>query len=117
MPLTQVLHVNGALVPQARVVDGRVLGVANWRAIAAFGDSQAVDGEARGVCDLLVDLAGDSICLHRDGLWQIFDRAACMTSAAGVVITRLPHIPRGRTTSVISDMLPCRKHAVVRHNK
>jgi hypothetical protein len=40
---TQILDVDGALVPQAGVVDCHVSHVVDWRPIAALGDPQPMD--------------------------------------------------------------------------
>lgn len=57
---------------------GCVLRVCNWRSIAALGDSQSMNRELGGIGNFLVDFGCTVLCVHRDTLREVFDRAACM---------------------------------------
>lgn len=61
-------------------MDRRLPRVANRRTIAALGDPQSMNGETRGVRNFLVDFGRAVLRVHRDGVREVFDRAACMTS-------------------------------------
>ena len=72
----QVLDIDGALVARAGVMHRHVRCGGNGAAMAALCHSQAVDGEARGLCDFLKDLRGRGVGADTDGLGQVLDRAA-----------------------------------------
>jgi hypothetical protein len=73
---TQVLYVDGTLVPDTRVMNGYVRSIGNCRAIAAFCDLQTMDVELGGFGNLFVDICCGSIRAHIDRLWEVPDRAA-----------------------------------------
>lgn len=73
---TQVLDVDGALVPQARVVHLDVPRVGNWRPIATLCDPQAMSRKLGCFCNFLENLCGRGVGADGNGLGKVLDRAA-----------------------------------------
>lgn len=73
---TQILDVDGALIPHTSVVNGHLRPIGYSRAITALCDPQAMDGELGRLCDLLVDLCCGAIGADSDGFGEVLDRTA-----------------------------------------
>lgn len=71
--LTEIFDVQDALFLQTDSVDGRVLRVGDYSAIATLGDAETVDGEARGFRELVVDFGGRGIGGHLNLLGELLN--------------------------------------------